>query len=227
MARTIYFGENTLPAGTTAGDPVTARADFLARLTGVGSQDFESFTDLESGPFVVSFPGSVGNIQATITGINGGGTDVVIYGAPGAGRFNTTPGGANYLEATDNYSITFDQPISAFGFYGTDIGDFDAGIQIVLYDETMATETISLPTTIDGPSGALMFWGFVDDAVRYARIDIIMLQSGGEPDIFGFDDFVIGDIDQVDVPDEPEPAARLRVTRGWGSNRHILTVRIE
>lgn len=46
-----FFGENQLPSGTVSGDPATARANFLAALSGgVGTEDFEAITSGTSSP---------------------------------------------------------------------------------------------------------------------------------------------------------------------------------
>jgi hypothetical protein len=226
MALTIYFGENLLPADSVFGDPLTKRTEFLARLTGVGSEGFEGFDAGAEPPLTLTFSGSAGDIEATITG---GGS---VFQTPSiAGRFNTTgatvgPVAGKWWYVDDvgtDFKITFDTPISAFGFYGTDIGDFNGQITIdLLGPGDVVLESLIVDNTVNGPSGALLFWGFIDTSVSYSAIRFGNTAAG--IDQFGFDDMVIGDIDQIDVP---PAAATLRASRGWGVNRHVLTVRID
>jgi len=197
----VYFGENLAPGATVSGDPVTARNNFLAGLTGVGSEDFESTAAGTTPPLALTFPGSTGSITATISSATGGvcntasGT-VGSIGCNGFGRFPTS--GTNWYHTTDVFTITFSNPISAFGFYGTDIGDFTGQITATLNGG--ATVSLTIPSTINAPNGSLIFWGFIDSADSYTSLQFGNTASGS--DVFGFDDLVIGDQGQV----IPEPA---------------------
>lgn len=197
----VYFGENLAPGGTVSGSPVTARNNFLAGLTGVGSENFESTAAGTTPPLALAFPGSSGSITATITSASGGvcstasGT-VGGIGCNGFGRFPTS--GTNWYHTTDVFTITFSNPIAAFGFYGTDIGDFTGQITATLNGGT--TVSLTIPSTVDAPNGSLLFWGFIDSTDSYTSLQFGNTASG--TDVFGFDDLVIGDRGQV----IPEPA---------------------
>lgn len=207
MARTIYFAENTAANGTLAGAPVAERAAFMAQLQGVGSEGFEGFALGAVGPLLLTFPGSAGNISATMQTL----PPVYVYnnieirGAPSQGRFNTTPEGAQYVVAFKEFEIVFDTPIAAFGFYGTDIGDFNAPMQIKLTDSHDNEETLELATTIPSPNGALLFWGFIDDSKTYTKLTMLIAQADGVTDVYGFDDMVVGDPVQAGVEPPGDP----------------------
>src|SRR5690606_11018247 len=111
---TIFFGENLRPNLSVTGDPVDARNAFLAGLTGVGNEDFEGFSTGTAAPINLSFPGSSGAIGATLSG------DGRIQGSASVGRFATSC--TKYWDMSAQFDLTFTTAISAFGFYGTDIG---------------------------------------------------------------------------------------------------------
>lgn len=197
-APVIYFGENQSPASTVSGNPATARANFLSSLAGVSNEGFESFSDLEPPPLDLSFVGSGGSLSATLSGTG------VVNTFTGNGRFNTTTGGDKFFDVTGSFQIDFTTAISAFGFYGTDIGDFAGQVTISLTDINDIVTAFTVPNTINGSNGSLLFWGFTDTANSYTRISFG--NTAAEVDGFGFDDMVIGDQRQI-VNQTPEPGS--------------------
>jgi hypothetical protein len=182
-----YFGEDLNPGGTVpaAGSAMAARDAFLSTLpSGVGTETFESLAG--STPLSLSFPGSSGSITANLSG------DAEILSGFGAGRFATS--GSKWLEVGTNSSflIEFSSPVSAFGFYGTDIGDF--GGQIMLTLTNGVTKDITVNNTVGAPDGSLLFWGFTDDMNSYSKIEF---NNVSNQDFWGFDDMTIGDLTQV------------------------------
>ncbi|MFN6979155.1 MAG: PEP-CTERM sorting domain-containing protein [Gemmobacter sp.] len=194
-----FFGENLTPGNMVVGDPVTERNDFLATLAGgIGTETFEA-TSLPD----ISFPGSTGSITATLNGA------ASIVGSPGAGRFATS--GSRYVQtaAGGDFSITFSSAIAAFGFYGTDIGDFGNGLILQLTKSGGSTVDLAVGNTVGSggsTNGSLLFFGFIDLNETYTSI--AFLNQPGGVDIFGFDDMTIGDRRQiVNPPVVPLPAA--------------------
>ena len=217
-APVIYFGENQSPNSIVSGAPATARAAFTGQLVGgVGTETFDAQTTGAVAPLAISFPGSVGSITATITG-NG----TVFQSPSAAGRFNTTGASVaavngKWWQGSDTFNIDFSAAISAFGFYGTDIGDFSNAIgdnsgqlTVSLTDISDNITTLTVNNTVNGSDGALLFWGFVDTTKSYKRVsfgNVGRIDVDQAPDFFGFDDMVIGDLRQVLPPpnDVPEP----------------------
>lgn len=192
---TVFYGEDLNPGGGVSGAPLTARNNFLSGLSGVGTETFESFAPGSGTPLAVSFPGSSGSITATLTGSGNIETNT------GAGRFNTSPGGNRWWEVSGTFGINFSNPISAFGFYGTDIGDFDGQVTLNLLGG--GSTTLTVPNTTNGPNGSLLFFGFIDALNSYTGITFGNTASG--VDFFGFDDMVIGDSRQI--VEVPEPGS--------------------
>lgn len=198
-----YFGEDTSTSGTLGPNSSGARANFLSGLEGVGNENFESFASGEDTPLDLSFPGSSGNLEATLTGTG------EITNSAGFGRFATS--GVNFLEVTTgSFVIDFDNPVSAFGFNGIDIGDFVVEqMSLTLTDIAGATSSLVVPHTLDlsNYAQATLFFGFIDQSQSYSRIEFT--NAGGD-DVFAFDDMVIGDAGQVATPvSEPSTFALL------------------
>lgn len=192
---TEFFGEDLSPGGTVppAGNANTARNQFLGLLSGVGTEDFESFASLTYPPLNLSFPGSTGSITATLTG---GGFTVT---GTGAGRFPTSGNALfNVDPGQGAFEIDFSSPIAAFGFFGTDIGDIGGQITLELTDGS--TKNVTIPNTVGAPDGALLFYGFVDTADSYTKITF---GNTSGYDGFGYDDMTVGDVQQI----VPEPSS--------------------
>jgi len=191
-----FFGEDLVPGGSipAGGQAETARNNFLSNLAGVGTEDFETFAAGDTLPISITFPGA-----GTATLAGSGLTADMIFDTPGAGRFATS--GTNYLEATSGFNLTFDQPVVAFGFYGTDIGDFNGQITIALDNG----ENFLVPNTVNGPDSSLLFFGVIDMA---SFTSVMFGNTTGAPpftDVFGFDDMTVGSPQQVVVQNNPVP----------------------
>lgn len=193
-----FFGEDVSTAGTALGaNSQAARDDFLSNLvSGVGVEDFESFPNGTDTPLDISFPGSAGNLTATINGTAA--TD-----DSGPGRFATS--GTQFLEArTGNFTIDFGSGISAFGFNGIDIGDFVTA-QLTLGLSGGGTTSLTVPHSlgIGNNDNATLFFGFYDLTETYTSLSF---NNAGGGDLFAFDDMVVGDLAQIVPNSVPEPA---------------------
>ena len=118
------------------------------------------------------------------------------------GRFATSGDAYVNIALGAGLTISFSDSISAFGFYGTDIGDF--GGQLLLTMTNGSTVDVTVPNTVDSPDGALLFWGFIDTENSYTSISF---SNTSGSDSFGYDDMTIGTREQI-VP-VPEPATIL------------------
>ncbi len=209
-----FFGQDI----NTLGDPNTATPtnsnaahnQFFSNLTGVQTQTFESYSAFTFLPLTVSF-GTAGN--ATLTDPSGG--SFIESGNDGAGRFPIS--GTQYLEtgAGSGFVISFSAPVSSFGFYGTDIGDFGGVLSLALGGAN--PETLIVPATpgSDGStSGSVLYFGFYDMTNTFTSITFNNSGSGGT-DIFGFDDFSIGSQSQI-TPTSPTPEPASLMLLGTG-----------
>jgi len=217
-APVISFGENQAACATpgvratcvVSGNPLTARTTFLSQLSGgVGTQNFEGFANGagQNAGLPILFAGSTGNITATVnspgnSSVSNGTSTGSFTDTENFGRWNTAPGGGtNWYTAFDSFSIDFDVAISAFGFYGTDIGDASGTMQITLLSEAGVSMVLNIPHTVNGANGSLLFWGFTDTTTKYTKITFGNTSDGF--DGFGFDGMTIGDQGQVTGAPEP------------------------
>lgn len=209
----IHFGEDLTPDGTVPpeGNAYAARQSFYSHTTDVQTEDFESIT-WGSRPGSLNFVGPSGSRSV---GING---NYSVVGAD-AGRFNTSPGASDYLYLKSANDVTTtnrrlfgldysDDPINAFGFYATDMGDIGGQVSIELTHSDSSQSTHFIPhtkkSTIGSPSensGSLLFWGFTDPTNSYDKVEVYTTFVS---DISGFDDMAIGSATAV-----PEPSAGL------------------
>jgi hypothetical protein len=183
-----FFGED-LGAGSGGARPNSnaARAQFLSQLSAtVGTEDFEGFATGASTPLAVDF----GYATATLQGGSG-----EIRSGSSVGRFPIS--GVKYWnDSSSSLYISFNTPQAAFGFYGTDIGDFDGQITLTLHYLSGGSETITVPNTINAPDSSCLYFGLVAGASeQFTRIDFGNTAAGS--DYFGFDDFTIGTIQQA------------------------------
>lgn len=193
-----YFGEDLglgeltpLPAHPNAD---MARAAFLAMLTGgIGTETLEAFATGTSAPLPVVFPSVPTPITATLLGA-GYVAEVLPGQTNGVGRYPIS--GTKYWETNDVFSITFDQPVAAFGFYGIDVGDFSGQLILTLTDGS--TLNLTIPHTVDGPGGTIIFFGVIDTENQYTAVSFGNTMPGW--DYFGFDDFTVGSIRDVVTP---------------------------
>jgi hypothetical protein len=186
-----------------------ARNDFFSFLVGVGTEDFEGFAFHTASPLALDF-GAAGT--ATLTG-NG---EVVddnfnpLNNNPEPdnehyGRFAIS--GKNYFGqvAAPGFSVALSQPVAAFGFYATDIGDFQGTLTLTF--QNGETETINYPNTIT-TGGTVSYFGYINTDALFTSVAFSTTAGG---DAFGFDDLTIGSVEQVQVP---EPATLLLLGSG-------------
>ena len=202
-----FFGEdaNSSASVPLASTPISnaAEASFLSFLTGVGTETFETQTTGASAPLILTFPGAG---TATLSG--GGG--VVVAVTPGQtqgnGRYSIPSAtSSKFWEvaagAGGNFTITFSQSIAALGFYGIDIGDF--GGQLTL---GINASSLTVPNTVGSngsTDGSVLFYGLIADNVGEEFTSVTFNTTTGQGDVFAFDDFTIGTVEQVCVPGTP------------------------
>lgn len=206
-APVTFFGEDGNPTGTTPIPHPNSDAtstSFLSHLTSPGVETFDSFAN---GATTVA-PSFGNGITATL---NGG----TILNTPGAGRFAISS--PNYYEAdTSTFSINFSSPIAAFGFYGTDIGDFGGTLSLTLTDAGGHTSSLVVPASVGSggsqpENGSVLYFGFYNLSDTYTSI---AFNNSNTSDVFGFDNFTVGLEAQVN-PSVPEPSTWATMILGF------------
>lgn len=129
-----------------------------------------------------------------------------------SGRFDTTCAGTpgctgQWYETTTSFRVNFGGSYNGFGFYGTDVGDFNGAFQLQLLNGDAIVSTLalfSLPdATLDGGS---LFYGFFDNADTYTGVNILITQRNSPEagfDVFGFDDMIVGTASSGGTVPEP------------------------
>jgi hypothetical protein len=192
-----FFGQDGNPTGIV---PIAhpnsdaARASFFANLVNIGTDNLDNEANGATN-IAVNFTNGV---TASLTG-------GIIQNGPSAGRFAIS--GANYYNtSTAAFEITFSSAIAAFGFYGTDIGDFNGQLSLELTDTSNNVTNLVVPHLLGSAGqppaqGSVLYFGFIDPTVSYTKIRFLNSTSGG--DQFGFDDFSVGTQQQVQLVPEP------------------------
>jgi hypothetical protein len=191
-APVTFFAEDVATSGGPAPftNAETARNNFFTNLTGVGTENFDSFS---TTPTTLTFPGAG---TATLSG-----NAQLQTGPDGAGRYPHS--GANYLVLdTQSFTVAFNNPggIAAFGFFSTDVGDFGAHLTLTLTDLNNVTTLLTIPNTTSNNgeiSGSNFYFGFFDTGNTYKQIVFNSDSPSLGTDVFGFDDMSVGSLEQV------------------------------
>ncbi len=206
-ATVTFFGEDNAGGSLPTPNSDAAQQAFLDQLEGELIEDFEDIAPGTQFPITVTFNGDA----ATLTGTNVIGS-TGIAAEPLAGRFAIS--GNQYLNLgtfdAQSFTLTFDSPQAAFGFYATDVGNVEGQLTLS-FDGGPAVEVAH---TITDP-GAALFFGYIDRENPFTTVEFG--NSAGIDDAFGFDDFTIGRVDQVTIGVIPEPTSVSLLAVGLGS----------
>lgn len=206
QAGIVFSGIDANPSNfATVPNTLSGAAEtlFKANLVGVGTENFE--TRLGTAPLVVGF-GAAGNAT-----LDGGGS---VRTAPNGGRYSV-PGGTRFWETNANaggsFNIVFTQDIAAFGFYGSDLGDFGGTLTLEFVDDLnniIATQNVATAPTA-AANASLLYFGFIASAGQeFRRVNFVLADAvAGSQDVFGFDSFTIGTRQQVQLVPEPATLA--------------------
>lgn len=205
-----FFGEDLNSSARTplAATPnaMAAEADFLSALRGVGTEDFEGFSNKQSGELSLSFVGAGG---ATLSGGNGSIKNLTSCSTKGFGRYGIS--GQQFWEVqaggSGNFTIKFETPVAAFGFYGIDIGDF--GGQLMLQLDDAANTSLTFKNTVGtwgSTDGSALFFGVVAQTQAESFTSITFKTTTGQGDVFAFDNMTVGSLQQVTPNAIPEPS---------------------
>lgn len=209
----VYKGEDVPTFPTN--DPgsylaVYQRQQFLSHLSNWSTENFGSNVQSHLLPSSL-FGGTVGLVGSAPPEDNDFNS---IENHTVVGRYNTS-GGTNgsYLQTVAALTLTFTgDPVSAFGFYMTDFGDFGSSLSISLLDESGNQVGDALRVIPENTgNGALAFWGFIDESRGYSGLRFNLSQNSSFPedfDIVGIDDMIIGTLSTGGpTPGLPEPGS--------------------
>lgn len=212
----------SLPAATisvTVSGPVfntagleAARTAWLGGMNWDLMEDFEGFT-ANQNLGRTSLATSVGTITVDPTGqgSTGGGTggnELLVLNNTQTrfgGRYNTTPGGANWLDSNDitNFYLTLNGPVQSIFFFMTDVEDVAPGGAISIRGTDSFGDIVERTLSLGNLSnGASYFVAFTSTGT----IDQIRFLNLQRNDGFGIDD--IGVINAGEIP-EPGTIALL------------------
>lgn len=217
-----YLGNDGTSNGTVDATkaPVLKRNAFTSALTSYRTETFESLTagtvpsvsstlslssiggTLSQGTYTVQ-TGKIENEKNPIDPITGDPTF--------PGRFNTSPDPAGstaskWWDTAREFTVALDGLHNAFGFYGSDFGDFDGTLTIQRFSGSSAVgSAIALGDgsgnaagTFPGVNGSLLFFGFTDDTAKFDRLVFQVSQldpnATSRFDRLGFDDLIVGDL---------------------------------
>lgn len=214
MGATVCSGSTiTFFAGPTCADIGNAQtvgpnaagcqANFIASLASFGVGNTQGLEAIALGTINGSLGSAFGstitaactNCDPAFSGITATSTNTLGYNTTTAGaRFYqvgaTVVGGATILNSV--LTLTFGPGVTAFGAYITGI-DTSQGITTVSFDSSAQTFPLSntalVPTT--GPTGS-QFFGFVATGGVVNSITFTTVNGVTSRDIFGLDDFIIG-----------------------------------
>lgn len=198
---TTFTGESLGVADGGFPNALAARDQFVASLSGTAQENVETFEGFPLGS-LGGPPQTLGLAAAGSTGPLTGEISTAVFqnqvsDAPGGGRLATS--GSQYFAASQPFSLTFDQPISAIGFFLTGLGDvgFDR-LDLTLSGDL--TTTLALPYTLNNAqdeAGRVVFFGLTStesfDTVTFAF-------PGAAVDAYGLDDLIVADGGQFTFP---------------------------
>jgi hypothetical protein len=215
-AYVTFFGEDlnssaTVPLAQTPGSDA-AQAAFRSGLENPGIETFESQTPGAYSSLSLTFPGAGSSkLSATLVGVAGSIINVTPTMTDGRGRYSvpsaTTRQFWQVIAGPDGgFTVSFDQPIAAFGFYGVDVSDFGGKLSIELLRGTSAIGTLTVPNTIGNVGnidGSVLFYGFTAEGDSQRFTSVRFQSTFGQGDAFAFDNFTIAELRQVQPVPEP------------------------
>jgi hypothetical protein len=176
-----------LPASSIA-DATTERNSWLTTNFGSGTtaQSLTGFENYAYGPWTsLNTPAGTFSVMPGSKCSTGSGTHTKVFtildnsDTPFSGRYNTTPGGKNWLDSNDLTEIQLTTTFDAIYFFITDVNDWSGNLKIQTADGTISY----FPQ--HNANGNIFFVGITSpDPIGYVR----WLETDQE-DGYGLDDF--------------------------------------
>ncbi len=184
-----------------------ARTAWLANVAGPSFEEFETAGSRQLGAPALF----AGGATMTSTGVDAEFFNDPLVGTSFPGRFNTTGNGGAagwwFESGSGVTTIRFANPIEAFGFYLTDLGDEGGSASVSLFSgQTALAGGLNLAVTARGINGeplplltsnnSVLFFGVTSDGNPFDRITLnINLSRQGGNDFVGLDSLIIGNVD--------------------------------
>jgi len=226
-----FFGNLPTAGGVFPSDPNSAppakQGEFVTAVAVTNTETFESSTVGLLGGIAYGFSNSMSVFAASAT-LSQSTAVPPLLGARVrsssnvSGRFNTTNGASSggWIESDSAFTISLGSDAGAFGFYGTDFGDFDGTLTISLYrtvngvdqlvEDNAFTDSSGAPlqprNTTTAQDGSLLFFGFASDQL-FNKMVFTINQGSGPLDYLGFDDIMIGNLRTPTGGNIPEPGS--------------------
>ncbi len=210
-----FFGEDQTGKYGPKPNADSAHDNFMSHLNGAGTENFENFNMWDNENTIAPLEFGT-NVTAEIDG-NGLVLDMTSFGSSNFARDRWPTSGTkfwNTFSSANSSLFTLDfgsTQISAFGFYGTDIGDFGGNASLILTEENGNTTQVNIGNTTfsaGNSSGSVLFFGLYDMDKQYKSITFV--NSRPFLDLFGIDDITAATKDQINPPSAvPEPATAL------------------
>lgn len=184
---------------SVSSSPLTAQSAFEAELSNTTKEDFEGFSALTFGDPISTAVGDFSATGANGTGVCLSGCDELVIldaaNSPFSGRFNTTAGGANWLDSNDISEVTWNVStggtFSGLGFMLMDPSDVGANLTITLIDGSTISQTINFQQT----NGSLFYVSaYLDGLATSATVTLTNSGSQTTNDGFGIDDVIVGTV---------------------------------
>jgi len=202
---------------------LAAAATFLSQLSAHGTETFESFANPTFTSFGLTFGSyGTGTLRSTTNDPNYSGrvreqtfgTSNLQgrYTISGNHYFETDPGAVNMPVQgahgnTGDFTIDFTNPVSAFGFFAIDIGDFNGVLEVTynLLGGGTHLETIGNPGTTSG----VVFLGVTTNDALNPFTSVTFHDTHPAQDFVGYDNFIAGTLGETPGPrtlsETPEP----------------------
>jgi hypothetical protein len=200
----VYFAEDASPFWPNTvnelpriypGSSLAVADKFRSRLVGASYETFETFARYSSPTNL-----GIGSGTATLSGSR----EITRVTTPTQTFDGVFPiSGTNCLTLPARevgfFAIDFSSPQAAFGFFGTDFGEF-AGMRIRFIGTNGLPSDIEVPVTRPQESGGCFFLGVISRDDPFVRVSFYRV--GDSIDGFGFDDMFVATPAQV-LPAQP------------------------
>lgn len=184
----------TIPVGT----PIDGLNTSISGTTAIFSYTTKATPGNPSIPVAGTSTTSVQ--QAAASGASAGFTNSGTYPTDGTRGIS--------INSTNNFSISFNNTLAAFGYFGTDLGDASNTLTMNFYNGTTLVNSYSIPQYVGGLNSSEFFSGFIaDNSTQYFnKVEFSSSSTSLTGDAIGIDQIKIGTPTQV-VNQVPEPSS--------------------